>query len=220
MSSDTPKKSPPRTLGSPLGMIDALIGQPAAKPAKKPKGRSVLLAHALAQRENRLIAEKRAAASRLAEPEPKPAAPAQPVAASSAAMKPAGKPVARDKPAGKPVPERPSLDAMIVKALGASAHGHVHNGAWDRQGALADLIARTQSRLGTAGRAPAPASAPAAAAPAPAASVRAARGDREQMIAAAMRTHREQQQVFGELSDRQRATLRATAEAMVAKRAS
>jgi hypothetical protein len=213
MSSDTPKKSPPRT---PLGMIDALIGQPAAKPAKKPKGRSVLLAHALAQRENRLIAEKRAAASRLAEPESKPAASAQSAAVTSTASKPpVTKPAAPARPAGKPVPERPSLDAMIVKALGASAHGHVRNGAFDRQSALADLIARTQTRLGTAGRTPAPVPAPAPAAPA-----RVARGDREQMIAVAMRTHREQQQVFDELSARQRATLRATAEAMVAKRAS
>ena len=218
MSSDTPKKSPPGVstktpTKTPLGMIDALIGPPAAKPGKKPKGRSVLLAHALAQRENRLIAEKRAAASRLAEPEAKPAASAQSAAARPAVVKPAvGKPATPARPAaGKPVPERPSLDAMIVKALGASAHGHVRDGAFDRQGALADLIARTQTRLGTAGRAPAPAPT----APAPV-----ARGDREQMIAVAMRTHREQQQVFDELSARQRATLRATAEAMVTKRAS
>ena len=95
---------------------------------------------------------------------------------------------------------------MIVKALGASARSHVRNGTLDRESALADLIARTQSRLATAPQArPAPAPAPAP------------KGDREAVIAAAIRTHRERQQVFGELSLRQRATLRATAEAMVAK---
>ncbi|MGF1626392.1 MAG: hypothetical protein ACFCVH_16040 [Alphaproteobacteria bacterium] len=208
MPSDTPKKPQPARPGTPggarnpLAMIDALIGAPAgAKPERKPKGRSVLLAHALAQRENRLMAEKRAAASKLnAEPAP-PASPP-----SQLAAKPPARPAA-----AAPAPERPGLDAMIVKALGASARGHVRDGAFDRQGALADLIARTQNRLGTA-ETPTPEAGSARSLPVPE-----PRGDREAMIAAAIRTHREQQAVFDELSLRQRATLRATAEAMVAK---
>lgn len=204
MPSDAQKKTP-------LDMIDALIGAPAAR-GQKPKGRSVLMAHALAQRENRMAAEKRAAASRLAVPENTPTAGKQPQPGPAATARPApGKPAPGRPAPGKPAPERPGLDAMIVKALGASARGHVRNGSFDRQAALADLIARTQSRLGTAG-----ALQPVAA---PAGDGR-RDGDRESAIAAAMRTHRERQEVFDELSLRQRATLRATAEAIVDRRRS
>lgn len=231
MPSELPKKPQPPVARRTLGMLDALIGGPAApdQPGRNPKGRSVLLAHALAQRENRLVHEKLEAASRLnkksdrddATPDTRPA----PRAVALDRDRPAAttrpvsaKPAAPTRPAAA---ERPSLDAMIVKALGASARGHVKDGAFDRQAALADLIARTQTRLNGGGkpepeasRAPAPRT---AAARPPVVLPAELRGDREAMIAAAMRTHRRQQDVFGELSLRQRATLRATAEAMMAK---
>jgi len=225
MPSDAPKKSQNLRAGAlkgpakdPLAIIDTLIGSPAeGKPGRKPKGRLVLLAHAHAQRENRLIAEKRAAASKL---NAKSEQPASPPATASAPVRPEGRTEVRPE-AARQAPERAGLDAVIVKALGASARGHVRDGAFDRESALTDLIARTQTRLGTAGKAP-PAAAPAQPAaptqlPLP---VFEPRGDRESMIAAAIRTHRERQAVFDELSLRQRATLRATAEALVAKSAS
>lgn len=224
---------------NPLDMIDALIGGSGddAKQPRKAKGRSVLLAHAMAQRENRMKAEKRAAATRLnggaddehqarkdtpkaqangsggqARAESRGRAPVE-RPASSAAKPPVEKPLdRRAEPARKPASST-SLDAMIVKALGTAAHDHVKGGAFNRESALTDLIARTQDRLSSGGEPErlADISAP----PAPHSPV--ARGDRESMIAEAMRTHREQQAVFGELSLRQRATLRATAEAMVQK---
>lgn len=215
MPSDPTRKQPASGRASALDMIDSLIGTP-EKPAKKTKGRSVLLAHAMAQRENRMRAEKRAAASRMSEPS-KPAAEASRTAnATGARPLPAARPDAPQRRAAAPdraPAERTGLDAMIVKALGPSARGYVRGGALDRESALTDLIARTQDRLnnGTGTEAP-------ARQPAPVATQQpAAGGDREAIIAAAMRTHRDRQAVFDELSLRQRATLRATAEAMVAK---
>ena len=112
---------------------------------------------------------------------------------------------------------------MIVKALGPSAHGHVRNGALDRESALTDLIARTQSRL-NAHDEPTPAASaavgpttrtpePPESKPEPTRPLPTGK-DREAMIAAAMQTHREQQAVFDGLSLRDRVCLRATAEAI------
>ena len=217
MPSDPTRKQPASSRASALDMIDTLIGTP-DKPEKKTKGRSVLLAHAMAQRENRMRAEKRAAASRLSEPS-KPAADSGRTADATAARPaPADRPDAPQRRTSAPdraPAERTGLDAMIVKALGPSARGYVRGGALDREGALTDLIARTQDRLNSGAAPEAPARQPA---PAPAAPPQPdAGGDREAIIAAAMRTHRDRQAVFDELSLRQRATLRATAEAMVAK---
>lgn len=219
MPSDPTRKQPASSRASALDMIDSLIGAP-DKPAKKTKGRSVLLAHAMAQRENRIRAEKRAAASRLGEPS-KPAAEASRAANATAARPaPAVRPDAAPRRAAAPdkaPAERTGLDAMIVKALGPSARGYVRGGALDREGALTDLIARTQDRLNSGAAPEAPARQPS---PTPAPTVPsqpAAGSEREAIIAAAMRTHRDRQAVFDELSLRQRATLRATAEAMVAK---
>lgn len=224
---------------NPLDMIDALIGGSGddARQPRKVKGRSVLLVHAMAQRENRMKAEKRAAATRLnggeddEQPTRKDTPKAQATASgrhtdtgsrgrapvqrqASAAARPAVEtPQGRRVEPARKLASPTSLDAMIVKALGTAAHDHVRDGSFDRESALTDLIARTQDRLSTDGepdRLADMSASPARHSPVP-------RGDRESMIAEAMRTHREQQAVFGELSLRQRATLRATAEAMVQK---
>ncbi|MEZ5668395.1 MAG: hypothetical protein R3F55_13335 [Alphaproteobacteria bacterium] len=175
--------------------------------SRKPRGRAVLLAHAMAQRENRLFAERRAAPDRSGEDAEHEAA-----ADRRAAPGPVRQP--RRDAAERPAPS--GLDAMIAKALGPDARGHVKGGAFDRESALTDLIARTQSRLaaGTAAesRRPAPTAAPEPAMPP-------AGREREAMIAAAMRMHRSQQTVFDGLSLRDRARLRATAEALLDRKA-
>lgn len=204
--------------------------EPGAPESVRVRGRSALLAHAMAQRENRLSLERRDAKSRLeerssreeagsgADPEtererppsaPRPAPPASSVAGLNR-PKPKHALIAEALAARTP-PAKPSgLDAMVAEALGKTASRHQHDGGFDREAALTDLIARNQVRLGTAG--PGVADSPA---PPSEDRPRTKNQDREAAIAAAMRTHRERQGVFEDLTVRQRATLRAAAEAMV-----